>query len=466
MYAMLILVIGEFISVIIDVYKHYQIILFSYWSSMTNYGTLQIVALVIGGILLLILWSNKLTQYIKQNIMAIPVVFLIAMTISLIAIGFSTKIGGIFAQFLGTMDHTNTSKKETIQFIALGMGGVVASIVAAAINRRASAQEQSNKLAKKNRIDERFNFAAQNSGSEYINTRIAAYYQFFYLAKSSHVESNKFKQSIFDILHSHLRIIARKNKHETKAKTLTSKIRITPQNEPKDKADSSENDKNQNLEEEQQTLLNILFKPDGITKSKECLVNLTGIHLANVDLQKADLSHAKLDGVNLSEANLLGANLSRAHLQSATLLNANLRRANLSRARLQHADLSEVFFWYTDLSEANLLGAHLSRARILRADFSGARIHRADFSEARILHADFSRAGIHRADFSNASFLGTNFQGAKFSNVDLKNVRSVEKTDFRNVKIGNRDITEDDLPPQHEKGEYYANWHLPPEETE
>ena len=92
---------------------------------------------------------------IKKYIMHILASILIIMASGLVLIGLYTETGGGIARFLGT-NHPLPFKKETIEFIAFGMGGVVATIVAAAVNRRARAQERNNELIEAGHLNDRF----------------------------------------------------------------------------------------------------------------------------------------------------------------------------------------------------------------------------------------------------------------------------------------------------------------------
>ena len=273
-------------------------------------------------------------------------------------------IWAAFAWLLGT-----DTKKETIEFIAFGIGGVLATMGAIAINRRAAAQEknaeaqmENNKLIEKGHMDERFKSATENLGREHTEARISAFYQFYYLAKDSH--DNNLRNNVFDILCAHLYNMTNDECYKTQkgAEAPTEACQI---------------------------LLNVLFK------SQESIFNnlsacLEGSHLIKANLKKANLSDAKLQRANLSHANLRRANLSHAKLWKADLSHAKLQHANLShakprRANLSHADLrntnlSEVNFSIADLSYAKLQEAQLKNAKfdtvcnIKGADFCGAKI--------------------------------------------------------------------------------------------
>ncbi|MFJ7216943.1 pentapeptide repeat-containing protein [Amycolatopsis sp. NPDC098790] len=93
-------------------------------------------------------------------------------------------------------------------------------------------------------------------------------------------------------------------------------------------------------------------------------VDLTGAHVAGIDLDFAGLSYARLDG-----ATLIRASLQYADLSSASLVEADLSHAKLTRADLEDADLTDA-----NLAHADLQGADLTDAKLTRADFTGARL--------------------------------------------------------------------------------------------
>ena len=125
------------------------------------------------------------------------------------------------------------NKAEVLRLIGWGMSGVLAAIVAVGLNRRAAAMDKQNDLTEKGHIDERFKVAVQGLAGEQPSVRIAAFYQFYYLAKDN--PDMGFRSSIFDILCAHLRQI-------TSA------------------ADYRENAESKKPTEECQSLLDVLFK--------------------------------------------------------------------------------------------------------------------------------------------------------------------------------------------------------------
>ena len=324
---------------------------------------------------------------------------------------FLTGKGGIFAWLLNT-----SNKNETIQFIALGMGGVLAAIGAVAFSHRANAQIEHNKLIETGHIDERFKSAIENLGHGEASVRIASFYQFYYLAKD---QPDNFRKSIFDILCSYLRAMPRDRSHITK-------------------------EGKEYPAEECQTLLNILFKSDKYMFSK-FQADISKSYLADTDLSDAKLLNANLSGANFSNVTFWRANLSNADLSHANLSNAMLVGANCSDAELSCTNLSGALFINSNLSGANLFRANLSMGSLASAYLSGA-----DLTDANL-----SDTNLARADFQKTKLTGVNLMAVSIS---------IEHADFRGAKIGDKPITKDDLPV--DKGEYYADWNPPPDEQD
>ena len=389
-----------------------------------------------------------MTDWFKKYVMLVLIIILFVMAGSLLLVGFFTEDDMAFVWFLGT-----ENKKETIEFIALGIGGVIAAIVAVAIYRRAEAQAKTaeaqaqtavaqaesakaqaesaeaqvktaeaqmktvaaqvknNELIEQGHVDERFRSAIKNLGHEAASVRIASFHQFCYLAKN--YNDVEFSNNIFDILCAHLRNMTRDKIYQT-----------------------SIGEKRPS--EESQTLLDILFKSRALLFEEF----------------KADIRSVHFVGANLYEADLSGASLWNANLSNAHLVRANFLKTNLSYAKLLSANLI-----YAELSDANLLSAKLSDADIRYANFSDARLLNADLSGADLRHANLSGADLKRTNLS-----GANLRDTQLENANLMEVLSIENADFRGAKIGDKSITRHDIPT--EKGKYYDDWSLPPQKEE
>ena len=208
------------------------------------------------------------------------------------------------------------SKAEVLRLIGWGMGGVLAAIGVIALNRRAAALDKQNSLTKKGNMDERFKTAVQNLGGERASGRIAAFYQFYYLAKDN-IDKN-FKNSILEILCAHLRQMTR----------FPSKVGSYPT-------------------EECQSMLDILFR-----RAQNIFAGM----------------EANLSGADIGGADLRDAQIQRAKFENTTISNADFWHANVSGTDFSGADASKAYFYSTDVQHASF-----DRADLRGADFSHAK---------------------------------------------------------------------------------------------
>jgi uncharacterized protein YjbI with pentapeptide repeats len=118
-------------------------------------------------------------------------------------------------------------------------------------------------------------------------------------------------------------------------------------------------------------------------------------HVAQPNLEGADLRNADLSDCYLRDSNLVGANF-----RNARLLNANLNYAKLDG---------------TDFGNADLKGAVLSAATLTDANFNG----------ARLVGTNLMHANLQKATFVNTVFADTRFDDAHvgrtlFAGTDLR----------------------------------------------
>ena len=286
-------------------------------------------------------------------------------------------------------------------------------------------------MIRKGNDDVRFQGIVRDLGHNRATVRITAFYRFLYLAEKkqdTYQKTKKLRQDIFEILCGCLRGMS--------SKTL---------NVRRDK---------HKYQIERQALFDILFKGKfrGDREDKKNFVPskfFTDLHM--VYLAKLDLSGANLLGVILSGANLSGADLSGADLSGANLSDADLSGADLSGANLSGTNLLDADFSRANLSRVTLSNTNLSGAVFSGADFSGTIFSNANPSKSDLSNTDLSDTDLLKTDLSNA-----NLQKAQLKGANLHDVSSIEQADFRGAKIGDRDITENDIPK--DKGEYYADW--------
>ena len=334
------------------------------------------------------------------------------------------------------------NKAEMLRLIGWGMGGVLAAIGVIALNRRATAME-------KGLIDEQFKAAVQGLAGEQPSVRIAAFYQFYYLAKDN--PDMDFRSSIFDILCAHLRQMTSESDYQSSA----------GQEKPT---------------EECQSLLDVLFRKSRniFAGMKADMKNayLVRANLSNTELQQADFRGANVSGANFEKANVLaanfwGVNLSGANFRDANALAANFWNTNLSAANFVNANLSAAGFLGADVSEvnfgdANLSAANFGDANLSAAFFGGANLSATDFwkanlsvaffEDANLSAANFKEADVSSANFEKADVSDANFENATLYGVDFSSAKGINSAKFSNIKID----ADTKFPEWFREGEHYT----------
>lgn len=112
-------------------------------------------------------------------------------------------------------------------------------------------------------------------------------------------------------------------------------------------------------------------------------VDLSGLNLNDVFLERADLRKAKLLGTDLRGADLRNADLRGVKLRGADLTGADLREAKLLKTDLRGADLRD-----TNLRRAGLRGADLRGANLRRTDLIGADLNMVIFDETQVKYLE------------------------------------------------------------------------------
>ena len=403
-------------------------------------------------------WREKFKSWWKENQLINSLIVTASLLGVFLLITMITCEGGIFASILGTSTSPETgvgTKQETIKFIALGIGGILAAIGAIALSRRASAQIENNKLIEKGHIDERFKSATENLGSQNTGTRIAAFYQFYYLAKDS--KDDNLKENILNILCSHLRNITNAN--------------------PNHKEENTDS-----LSEECNILLDILFKPSdksvfGEFKARLWKVNLKGANLSGMNLTGVKISGSDFTGATFSDANLSGIEISDTNLTQTNFVDTKLEGAKFSNLDITDAVFALACLTKASFSSATVAGASFDRANMTGAKFSFSDFLRTNFMDTNLTNAEFVKGYFKETNFrdanlTNANFTSVSFESAIFIDANLENacfreafmsdiephlctyfneVSNIEGADFRGA-----DIDKNRLPI--DKGRYIANW--------
>ncbi len=352
----------------------------------------------------------------------ILVILLISLLLAILLVMKSPSVECYFMSLTGVKN-----KPEILMFMGWGIGGLVAILSVMGIFQRASIMDEQNKVAqdghdkqyiisneqnksireqaaasneqnkimREGQIHERVMTANGRLASEKAKERIASFNDFYYLAS---IDPN-LREYIFNNLCEHLQQII-KNK----------------------------NDKN-----EEQKLLNILFKNNSVFDNMRAdlaeiklqganLQNaeLQGANLQNAELQKANLQNAKLRGANLQSANLQEANLLGADLQVAYLQNANMQDVELHNAKLRSANLRGANLQKASMLWTNLENANLENANLQKADLQGAKLKEVNLQGAELQGANLQRADLQNASLGGAKLQGVNLQAAKLQRADLQ----------------------------------------------
>ena len=329
-------------------------------------------------------------------------VVLAALLVGLLAVFVAVGVSGpawVYA-FFGVQG--GTEKFRILEFVGVGMGGVLLAIGATIAYRRAVAMEDAakaqtkaaeaqaeaaaqqaaaNRGAEDGRRQERLKNAIEHLGHESDSVRLGGAYELFHLAR----DTGDLRQTAMDILCAHIRRTTGESEYREKHKSKPS--------------------------EEVQSLLTLLFVEEHEV-FKGCGIHLRGSWLNGAMLDRArlqgvSLSGAQLQGAHLWEAQLQGAKLSVAHLQLANLSGAHLQSANLSGAYLQSADLS-----WTQLQGAYLPGAYLQEAFLARAYLQGAELAAVQMQGAYLSGAYLQGASLFEVALQGANLSRVQLQGA------------------------------------------------------
>ena len=317
----------------------------------------------------------------------------------------------VYGFFFGEVK--DAEKSRILEFIGVGMGGVLLAIGATIANRRAVAMEVTNRGAEDERRQERLRNAIGYLGHGSDSVRLGGAYELFHLAR----DTEDLGQTVLDILCAHIRRTTGEAGYREEHRSKPS--------------------------EEVQSLLTLLFVQEHAV-FRGCRIDLqeswlkgamlrsarlqgallTGVWLKGADLvearlQGAELFRARLQGAELDEAHLQRANLREAHLQGAELFRARLQGAKLAEAHLQGAILTRAHLQGAELDEAHLQGANLFRAQLQGISLFGAQLQRANLTEAHLQGADLDEAHLQGANLDEAHLQGADLAGARLQGANL-----------------------------------------------
>ena len=286
---------------------------------------------------------------------------------------------------------------EILKYLGIALGGVVLMLQALIANRRATAMEETaaaqaeaageqaraNRNTEAGQRQERLKNAIEHLGNDAESVRLGGAYELLHLA----LDTESLRQTVLDILCSHIRRITRRDEY-----------RALHTSQPS---------------EEIQSLLTLLF-----VEEHDAFFGLR-INLYSSWLNGAELRGARLCGADLRRSSLNGALLGDAHLERVKLSEAHLKESRLMGAHLREGSLFDV-----RMQGANLEGAHLQRADIQSGHLSAAYLHGACLRGADLSHAQMYGATLSSASLQGAQLSWTYLQGAFLDNANFEGVRS------------------------------------------
>ena len=350
---------------------------------------------------------RAILEWVRESpVLAILVALLIGLIVIFVTVGVFDPAW--VRRFFG--GETGTEKFRILEFIGVGMGGVLLAIGATIAHRRARAMEDAanaqakaadaqakaatqqtvaNEGAEDGRRQERLKNAIEHLGHESDSVRLGGAYELFHLAQ----DTEDLRQTALDILCAHIRRTTGEEGYREAHKRKPS--------------------------EEVQSLLTLLFRQEHqvFTDRRIDLQGswLNGAMLDRARLQRAELAGARLQGARLQEAQLQGANLTAAQLQGAYLSWAELQRASLIMTQLQGAFLARMHLQGANLHRAQLQGAFLTRTQL-----QGANLDEAQLQGAGLVLTQLQGANLHEACLQGANLREAQLQGANLAGTQLQ----------------------------------------------
>lgn len=168
--------------------------------------------------------------------------------------------------------------------------------------------------------------------------------------------------------------------------------------------------------------------------------NLSGVPLRKAKLQQANFSNANLTGADLTEADLTNSSAVAADFSGAKLCQTILKEADLTGAKLEKADLTKAVLDGAILEAALLAGACLSESSAIGTLFPRADLTGVNFQNGVCVKADFSKATLNQADFQKADLTEASLNGSLGHQLNLTaavltKLRANGGCDFTGAKV-------------------------------
>ena len=230
----------------------------------------------------------------------------------------------------------------------------------------------------------------------------------------------------------------------------------------------------------------------------ESLTDYSGMEFKNLDLSNYNLSNKDLKGVKFENCNMNRINLSKSDLDECEIIKCNLTGAkfiessmkkikmienDVDRAQFIGADLTESIHEnnrpenHADYTKANLTGATITSERLyynyfIRAKLKDAKLNiekrtlgcmfigsdmrdiviagKKELLACKIQESNLSNTNIIKGKISVESLENNNFTKAKLDNVDLEDICTIAKCDFKysrfwRTSLGKMEFIENDF---------------------
>lgn len=271
-------------------------------------------------------------------------------------------------------------KKDFLEFVLLGISGLIALYGLVVLNRRAAEQVKTNQLMAKGLSQERFKTAIEHLADSQISLRIASFHEFYYLVRDNKEE---YGQNVLEILCEHLR-----------QKTKYPKFDITTY--PLEECPPEEVHT-----EEVVALVDLLFGEDsqhifdGLYYDLRH-VNLVWFHIKlnkvkkEIDFRKANLEQTTFEGGDLSDCKFQETYLCHTNFQGTILRGMDFTKAELPRVHFYGADLSNAFFIKADLSNAVFAESTNLYKTTFLADLCYANLEETKHLETAVILAEYN----------------------------------------------------------------------------
>jgi uncharacterized protein YjbI with pentapeptide repeats/class 3 adenylate cyclase len=199
-------------------------------------------------------------------------------------------------------------------------------------------------------------------------------------------------------------------------------------------------------------------------KQSKAPINLDGVELSRLVLDRIDFSKVSLRGARLhgcrfvgadfTSANLEGASIQENNFTDAKLIAANLTKADLSGSVLRGANLLAVITNQTHLENIDftghdlsgfmlrgisLAGSNLQNQQLARVDLSNSNLQDVNFAGADLCCCLLNGANLQGARMQGARLLGITARNANFSGLDLSGM-DLTRADFSGSNLTDCDF--------------------------